>query len=688
MKSLPSVNFHTSIEGRVRVSIVDAKTGKTVRELPWQKNLILDQGLDFLANDLAKSMMKYCVVGTGNTPTKDLPDGFYSQSGTTVTRESGTRDFISGDVGKLIRFENGTERKITAFTDATHVTVGTSGTIPTGVSSKAISAAASTSTTMTITATAHGLSVGDRITIAGVTPSGYNGNWTVATVPDVNTITITDASNPGPGTVFGTLIIAALPILIYRVNQTGLTTETERSASYPTFNWEDGIASQTTRWDNAAQATILRRTYDFTERASNINYTEIGLSSVATVASNLFSRILLSGAVTVLIGQLLRVKYELVLKTTNISSEALTPSTAVILGWPRPYNIASITSNGTAWTLTLSESHHFVAGGKINIDGALRPKIAVTSAASTLTDFTITAAGHGRSPGDSIVIEGMTPTDYNGTFTIASVVGDDITVTSALNPGTGSGFGTVRQATPGTWYNGEHTIASVTSTTVVITSALTIPAAGASGTAYNNLKHVMKMLTHGWRQLDSANSTPANANAIHGGNPGDFPGCGALEGGLSTVLTTGFIADRGIVVRMEPVTVTVPPTVWPALWSGTGASGFNGSSNQTGLSNLTSAPSIVNSGSVAYASESAYVNGRFYRDTTVVWGAGAGNRNDIRMLTFWVYSAWNNVGVFNSIPQYPFAYLLFEERQRKDSTHKLQLSVRRSWNRELTIEAS
>jgi hypothetical protein len=70
------------------------------------------------------------------TLTKDNEDktetvtGTYSRSGTTVTRNTGARDFTSNDVGKYIHFlTDNVEAKITVFTNATTVTVDSSGTI-------------------------------------------------------------------------------------------------------------------------------------------------------------------------------------------------------------------------------------------------------------------------------------------------------------------------------------------------------------------------------------------------------------------------------------------------------------------------------------------------------------------------------------------------------------------------------
>jgi hypothetical protein len=56
---------------------------------------------------------------------------------------------------------------------------------------------------VTATATAHGLSVGDPVTIAGVTPAGYNGVVEVTAVPDANTFRFALVNNPGAVTVQG-----------------------------------------------------------------------------------------------------------------------------------------------------------------------------------------------------------------------------------------------------------------------------------------------------------------------------------------------------------------------------------------------------------------------------------------------------------------------------------------------------
>jgi len=68
--------------------------------------------------------------------------------------------------------------------------------------SGSITAATSTSSELKYTTSAaHGLSVGNLVQIAGVTPVAYSGTLLVASVPTTTTFTVASAANPGDGTV-------------------------------------------------------------------------------------------------------------------------------------------------------------------------------------------------------------------------------------------------------------------------------------------------------------------------------------------------------------------------------------------------------------------------------------------------------------------------------------------------------
>lgn len=59
----------------------------------------------------------------------------------------------------------------------------------------------------------------------------------------------------------------------------------------------------------------------------------------------------------------------------------------------------------------------------------------ITDASWSSGTATITAVGHPLAAGDTVIITGVDPNGYNGTFTVVSVSGDDFTVTIDDDPG-------------------------------------------------------------------------------------------------------------------------------------------------------------------------------------------------------------------------------------------------------------
>lgn len=77
-------------------------------------------------------------------------------------------------------------------------------------SGKTITAASWSGGVATYTTSAsHGFAIGTRVSISGMTPSGYNGYYSVASIPTSTTFTVAIASNPGTATIFGNTQIVA-----------------------------------------------------------------------------------------------------------------------------------------------------------------------------------------------------------------------------------------------------------------------------------------------------------------------------------------------------------------------------------------------------------------------------------------------------------------------------------------------
>jgi len=232
------------------------------------------------------------------------------------------------------------------------------------------------------------------------------------------------------------------------------------------------------------------KTFNQSAETVSRTYTEIGISpsTGGTSTTTLLSRLLLESPVNVLPDQFLQVRFDLVVNTGNYRTSAAIPLT--ITGWPYPYQIQSITSNGTYWDVVVGAacSSHYAVGRPIIISGALPASTVISSISSTSTEFTVNSTGHGKSIGDTVVIASSSQAGYNGTWVVATVPNaNSFTVTSAINLGAATG-GTVRLATPATWYNGTHTIASFpNSTTIRITNSNSIAAAGLAGTVTNSV---------------------------------------------------------------------------------------------------------------------------------------------------------------------------------------------------------
>ena len=115
------------MSGRVKAQVID-KQGKVVKDFPWQRNLILNSGMNEMAARALNNCWKFAVIGTGNSANKHSSGAITaSQSGTTVTFSA---SFTNLSVGTTLKWDTGGEiAMVTTVTSSTSVEVDRSQTV-------------------------------------------------------------------------------------------------------------------------------------------------------------------------------------------------------------------------------------------------------------------------------------------------------------------------------------------------------------------------------------------------------------------------------------------------------------------------------------------------------------------------------------------------------------------------------
>ncbi|WP_043582305.1 uL14 family ribosomal protein [Geminisphaera colitermitum] len=109
---------------RYRIEVINPD-GMLADSRPWKKNLILDWGLNAIANYRWNEVTRYAVAGTGAKPTRrDSAAVTFTQTAKTVTASAGF--FEAEDAGRLLKLNTGEELRIEAVPDAVTATVKTS----------------------------------------------------------------------------------------------------------------------------------------------------------------------------------------------------------------------------------------------------------------------------------------------------------------------------------------------------------------------------------------------------------------------------------------------------------------------------------------------------------------------------------------------------------------------------------
>jgi len=237
--------------------------------------------------------------------------------------------------------------------------LGTATINSTDYATKEVTVAASTATNFTITTrTAHQLSIGDSVTLAQMTPTAYNGTWTVATVPTTTQFTVTSGVNPGAGTDFG---YATVPGAKISAATSSTTVKTFTTSVVHGLVVNDAVTV------SGMTPAAYNGTYKVATVPSTTQFTVLDTVAAAPAGATGFGRAL--GALSTV--------------TTGNAQRGSDCSRVVYV---------RSSDNGSTWD-----------GGGV---GSQSPAVAITALTATATVLSVTAAAHGLIAGDTVTIRG------------------------------------------------------------------------------------------------------------------------------------------------------------------------------------------------------------------------------------------------------------------------------------------
>jgi phage tail sheath protein FI len=281
------------------------------------------------------------------------------------------------------------------------------------------SIALSTSTATVTTASAHGFTTGQSVTIAGANQTEYNGTFTI-TVTGASTFTYTVTGTPAtPAT--GTIAVQVAQSVTSITRAAGIATVTTASAHGFTTGQSVTIAgANQTAYNGTFTITVTGAT-TFTYTVAGTPATPATGTITAEAAQSVSSITRSASPATV----------------TTVSAHGFTTGQSVTIAGANPteYNgTFTITVTGaTTFTYTVTGTPATPATGTITAQAA-QSVTSITRAAGIAT--VTTASAHGFTTGQSVTIAGANQTAYNGTFTITVTGATTFTYTVPGTPAT------------------------------------------------------------------------------------------------------------------------------------------------------------------------------------------------------------------------------------------------------------
>lgn len=392
-QSKVQIQARSTAAARYHAKVMCCKTGKIIKDYGEHPNLLTVNPHNPYA--LGKQIQK-CYAGTGTTPNKRLLDGTFQQTGTTVTRATGSGVFAGSNVNDFIKFSGGKRARIISFTNTLTVEVDREQTV-----------AASTATIYDTSRTALDAEVKNTTTESGVSgESGSSNDTETGTLTLWNTFNFTTEtsaqtyqeigfSSNEVSVLFGRLVLDT-PISVdvdqfLQVKVTLIWTLTNFRTATP-------INVEVTGWPRpyAIQSIQATGTYFDVELDEAHHYLAAG----------------------------------------KINIEAAVPTRV---------GITSISSDASTFTVITSEAHGFSAGDDIEIENSSQAGYngswLVDSVTNSTTLVISSSINLGAATGGTIRHE--TPgTWFDGEWTIASVpTTTSVRITSAINAPDAGAYG-------------------------------------------------------------------------------------------------------------------------------------------------------------------------------------------------------------------------------------------------------
>jgi hypothetical protein len=274
------------------------------------------------------------------------------------------------------------------------------------------SALAVSAGTVTVTTNApHGLAAGQSVTISGVTPVGYNGVYTIATVPTATTFTYSSATT---GTSAAAMLLN---------NATTITTLTSNTTTVTATATSHGLSTGGTATITGSSIPAYNGTYTVT--VPNASPTSITSTTTTATATTATAHPFTNGQAITVTG----------------ASNAAHNVTAATITVPSA-TISYLSGSAGTVTATTSAANTFVNGQLVTISGAFPAAYngTYTIIVVDTTHFTYSSAATGPMLGTPVATSANVftypCTSFSGTSTGATAVTPNVFTYSLVNQGT------------------------------------------------------------------------------------------------------------------------------------------------------------------------------------------------------------------------------------------------------------